>query len=297
MNNIVSLNAHVHSWECNLHGTCDIRFLLARIEEADLHFTLIADLNEARIGQRSVRHVICHREMSATTRFCIKSALCFDGPHMMTIVHALADHKDRAVATVIDGYQMTRQILSRFRARFERFSAPMPERGTHMLLPAHIEPPAPRAAARRLRDAALTNRSVVRPGDIGPKAVADDAFIGARISDAMPELLELARISPTDLGQGTLRPTLLEMRIAWITPLKPHQPVILISELSGANEAAIWIRNYLFEARSANLAATCDIATGFSEIKSGKRVPLAENLQNQVRLELMNSKTGIRSRQ
>ena len=86
-----TLYSFVNRWECDENDHLNVQYYFSRFEEADRQFQLISGLNEALVGARRVRHVRYHKELRTGDLIVVRSAIAFDGPHMLTAVHEMYD--------------------------------------------------------------------------------------------------------------------------------------------------------------------------------------------------------------
>ena len=146
-----TLFSFVNRWECDENDHLNVQFYFSRFEEADRQFQLISGLSEALVGARRVRHVRYHKELRTGDLVTVRSAIAFDGPHMLSVVHEMYNTTSGALAaTAIDGYEPNANSAKTLRGRFKDHQCPMIEaaapRGISWTSPRWEDATSPRTA-------------------------------------------------------------------------------------------------------------------------------------------------------
>eukprot|EP00873_Tetraselmis_striata_P015000 jgi/Tetstr1/435264/TSEL_024183.t1 len=177
----------------------------------------------------------------------MRSHVAFDGPYMLTVVHELRRSADNVLAaTATDGYAPADSVARDLRRRFQDVSAPMPD-----------------AALPRSLGTAAETSAVDRAPHVWNMTPMTDAWL-------------------TKHGFGRVA---VEMKLAWTGPLKPGDPVVTYSGLTGAANSTFSFRHHLFEARTHRLAAVCDVVALTMDLKTRSAV----SLDDEVRASILKS--------
>ncbi|WP_430513068.1 hypothetical protein [Pannonibacter phragmitetus] len=131
-----TLFSYVNQSDCTERGVLSEHGCVQRLDEADRQFRLICALSESLVGARRVRHIRFHAPAPCGTLLVVSSLVCFDGPHILTIVHQMKNVVTGAVlATAIDGYTPPAGAARTFRSKFKDVVQAMPEEAAPRALP------------------------------------------------------------------------------------------------------------------------------------------------------------------
>lgn len=283
MSALETLFSFVNCWECDENDHLNVQFYLARFDEADRQFRLLAGLSDSLAGARRARHVRFHSELFAGDTLSMTSHIAFDGPYMLTVVHALRRTADGVLAaTAIDGYAPSDSIARELRRRFAAVSAPMPD-----LAQPRGAPPVTEVVPLTLRHveaagARVTHRTTVLSRHTGPDGRADDAFAAACFVDAAPHAWNITPMTDTWLAERNLGRVVTELRVVWFGPLKPGDPVVTLSGLTGAGSTTFTLRHHLFESRAQRLVAMADVVSLALDLETRKSVRLDEEIRSAI---------------
>lgn len=258
-----TLFSYAHQSECAEPGILSGHAIVQRLEEADRQFRLTSGLSESLVGTRRVRHVLFHEDARCGTLLVVSSFICFDGPHILTVVHQMKNVATGALlATAIDGYTPPAGTARTFRSKFKDVVLEMPEEAAPKALP-----PSP-AGNKATLDSVLANggsiayRGTVLPRHLGADSKADDGFVARCLTEALPHVWQL---TPLDIGwqqeTGSSR-RLYETKLSWISPLKTGESFIMTASLTGTQANLLGARFFVFETRAGRLCAVNDAAFG-----------------------------------
>jgi len=278
---IETVFSFVNCWECDENDHLNVQFYLARFEEADRQFRLMSGLSDALAGARRARHIRFHEELYSGDTLVMRSHVAFDGPYMLTVVHELRRAADDALAaTATDGYAPATAVAKELRRRFQSVSAPMPDpaqprsfaassNGNGVVTAQQIE----KAGAR------VVHRATVLPRHAGADGRADDAFALMCFTEAAPHVWNTTPMGDAWLTERGLGRVAVEMKLVWHGPLKPGDPVVTMSGLTGAGGKTFSFRHHLFEARTHRLAAVCDVMALTMDLKTRKAIKLDDDVR------------------
>ena len=284
-----TLFSFVNCWECDENDHLNVQFYLSRFEEADRQFRLMSGMSDALAGPRRARHIRYHEELYAGDTLAVRSHVAFDGPYMLTVVHELRRTADGALAaTTTDGYAPGTGAAQEIRRRFQGVSAPMPDAALPRSLGAALDGNGSATAAiLEGAGARVTHRSTVLPRHTGADGRADDAFALQCFTEAAPHIWNITPMSDSWLTKHGYGRVAVEMRLAWHGPLKPGDPVLTLSGLTGAARSTFSFRHHLFEARTLRLAAVCDVIALTMDLKRRKAVALEEPVRAAIEQSLL----------
>lgn len=270
-----TLFSYAHQNECAEPGILSGQAIIQRLEEADRQFRLTCGLSDALVGARRVRHVRFHEDTRCGTLLVVSSFICFDGPHILTVVHQMKDVDTGALlATAIDGYTPPTGTARAFRSKFKEIVLEMPEEAAPKALP-----PSP-AGSKATLDSVLAGggsivyRGTVLPRHLGADNKADDVFVAQCLSEAMPHVWQR---TPLDIRwqqeTGSIR-YLYESKLSWISPLKTGESFVMTASLTGTQANMLGARFFVFESRAGRLCAVNDAAFGPVSRETGLPVDL-----------------------
>lgn len=285
---VETLYSFVNRWECDENNHLNVQFYFERFDEADRQFRLITGLTDALAGARRARHVRYHRELHLGDALIATSHVAFDGPYMLTVVHELRRCRDGALAaTATDGYAPAESMARELRRRFEDNSAPMPDAALPRGLSAAQQVTSLSPAQLQAAGGRIVNRSTVLPRHAGPDGRADDAFALARFTEAAAHVWNMTPMTDDWLETHGLGRVAVEMKLVWASPLKPGEPVLCVSGLTGAARSTFSFRHHLFETRTQRLAAVCDAVVIAMDLEHRKSVPLEDSVRSAIAQSVM----------
>jgi acyl-CoA thioester hydrolase len=279
-----TLFSFVNRWECDENDHLNVQFYFSRFEEADRQFQLMSGLSEALVGARRVRHVRYHKELRTGDLVTVRSAIAFDGPHMLTVVHEMYNTTTGALAaTAIDGYEPSAGSVKTLRSRFKDHQCPM------------IEEAAPRGisatpvSTRFTLDNILASgakicfRGTVLPRHLGIDGRADDGFALSCFTDGVAHVWERTPMTHAFMIDNTFGRVAVEMKLTWASPLKAGDTIVVASGLTGSSgNKTFSMRHYLFESRTKRLAAVCDVVALVMDLNARKAVELPETAMKDI---------------
>jgi acyl-CoA thioester hydrolase len=278
-----TLFSYAHQSECAEPGILSGHAIVQRLEEADRQFRLICGLSESLVGARRVRHIRFHETARCGALLVVSSFICFDGPHILTVVHQMKNVATGALlATSIDGYTPPTGTARTFRSKFKDIVLAMPDEAAPKALP-----PSP-AGNKATLDSVLASggsivyRGTVLPRHLGADSKADDGFVAQCITEALPHVWQL-----TPLGiawqqeTGSIR-HLYETKLSWISPLKAGESFVMTASLTGTQANMLGARFFMFESRAGRLCAVNDAAFGPVSKETGQPVDLPPGTQDAV---------------
>ncbi len=283
-----TLYSFVNRWECDENDHLNVQYYFSRFEEADRQFQLISGLNEALVGARRVRHVRYHKELRSGDLIVVRSAIAFDGPHMLTAVHEMYDvTTDTLAATAIDGYEPNANSAKALRARFKDHQSPMIDDAAPRGIPAtpvnnRLTPAAVLAAGAK-----VCFRSTVLPRHLGIDGRADDAFALSCFTDGVPHVWQRTPMNQTYLTENGLGRVAVEMKLSWSSPLKAGDVVLVATGITGCNAKTFTMRHHLFEARTNRLAAVCDVVALAMDLNTRRAVEIPEATKKEMARQAM----------
>ncbi|MHC5654396.1 acyl-CoA thioesterase [Stappia sp.] len=283
MSALETLFSFVNCWECDENDHLNVQFYLSRFEEADRQFRLQSGLTDAVAGPRRARHMRFHNELLAGDALVMTSHVAFDGPYMLTVVHELRRTADNSLAaTAIDGYAPADSMARELRRRFQDVSAAMPDQALPRGLSAAGDIGV--ATVRQLESAGarIVHRATVLPRHAGPDGRADDTFAATCFVEGAPHVWNMTPLTEGYLGERNHGRVVTELKLSWLGPLKPGDPVVTYSGLTGAGNTTFTIRHHLFEARTQRLAAVCDVVSLALDLETRKSVPLGEDVRSAI---------------
>ncbi|MEH0071731.1 hypothetical protein V6L77_17790 [Pannonibacter sp. Pt2-lr] len=185
----------------------------------------------------------------------MSSLVCFDGPHILTIVHQMKNAVTGDVlATAIDGYTPPAGTARTFRSKFKDVVQAMPEEAAPRALPA--SPLANKATLESIVEGAgsVVYRGTVLPRHLGADNKADDGFIAQCIGEALPHVWQQTPLN-LDWQQETGRGRqLFEMKLTWISPLKAGESFVIAVSLTGTQANMLGARFSCLKAAPAAFA-------------------------------------------
>lgn len=278
MNAQNTLHAFTNKWECDENNHLNVQFYFGHIEEADRQFQFLSGLTESIVGPRRMRHMRFHKELRSGDLITVRSAVAFDGPHLLTVVHELTNSATGELcATAIDGYEPQASSVKVLRTRFKDFRTNMPEIAAPHSLPAGG---AVQRVTRELlakTGAIISHRATVLPRDLSIDNKAGDAFAVRCFTEAAPHVWQTTPLTADRLDQTNAGRVVLEMKLSWLSPIKLGDMVLVKSSISQVQEKTFCLRHYLFEARTNRLAATCDVVTGMLDRVDRKLISIPDD--------------------
>ncbi|MGY4748444.1 thioesterase [Pannonibacter sp. Q-1] len=275
-----TLFSYVSQSDCTEQGVLSEHGCVQRLDEADRQFRLICALSESLVGARRVRHIRFHTPAPCSTLLVVSSLVCFDGPHILTIVHQMKNAvTGEVLATAIDGYTPPAGTARTFRSKFKDVVQAMPEEAAPRALP-----PSPLANKATLESiveggGSVIYRGTVLPRHLGADNKADDGFVAQCIGEALPHVWQQ---TPLNLGwqqeTGSQR-RLFEMKLTWISPLKAGESFVIAVSLTGTQANMLGARFFVFESRASRLCAITDTAFGPVCRESGEPAGLPAGTQ------------------
>lgn len=254
-----TLYSSVNAWECDENNHLNVQFYFGRFEESERQFRLITGFSESIVGVRRVRHVRYHREARCGTMLRVVAGVCFDGPHVLCVLHEMRDTIDGAlVATAIDGYNPTLEAARTLRSRFKDSQCAMPEEAAPRGLTASPVQLRGTLDATLELGAKITHRTTVLPRQLGPDGRADDGFLLACCTEAAPFVWERTPLNQASLRARNAGRVAVEMKLSWAGPVKTGDSVIVASGLTGCQANTFSMRHHIFEARTGRPVAVCD---------------------------------------
>ena len=254
-----TLLSFVNAWELDENAHLNVQFYFSRFEESERQFRLMTGFSESLVGARRVRHVRYHHEARSGTLLRVSAYVCFDGPHILTIVHEMRDATSGTlIATAIDGYNPALEAARTLRARFKDSQGPMPEAAAPRGLSATP------ASLRSTLDgviaggAAISHRATVLSRHLGADGKADDGFVLGCFTEAAPFVWERTPLNRAALASMQAGRVAVEMKLSWAGPIKAGDSVIVASGITSCQASTFSMRHHLFEARTARLVALCD---------------------------------------
>ncbi|MBC01279.1 MAG: hypothetical protein CML67_17240 [Rhodobacteraceae bacterium] len=280
---IETLFSFVNCWECDENDHLNVQFYLARFEEADRQFRLLSGLSDALAGARRARHLRYHEELYSGDTLVMRSHVAFDGPYMLTVVHELRRSADNVLAaTATDGYAPADSVARELRRRFQDVSAPMPDAALPRSLGTAAETSAVTVKQLETAGARIVHRATVLPRHAGPDGRADDAFALSCFTEGAPHVWNMTPMTDAWLTKHGFGRVAVEMKLAWTGPLKPGDPVVTYSGLTGAANSTFSFRHHLFEARTLRLAAVCDVVALTMDLKTRSAVSLDDEVRARI---------------
>lgn len=279
---VETLFSFVNRWECDENEHLNVQYYFSRFEEADRQFRLITGLSDALAGPRRIRHVRYHRELRLGCVLALNSFVAFDGPHILTVVHEMRTDDGALAATAIDGYSAAEGAVRELRRRFRPVELAMPEYAMPRGLAAGINTVKGTPESLLSSGASIVNRSTVTARNLGPDGRADDELAIARFSEASPHVWNMTPMTSRWLAERDLGRVAVEMKLAWIGPLKVGDPMIVVSALISASRSTFVFRHHLFETRASRLAAICETVALAMDLKTRKAVPLPEEVRKAI---------------
>ncbi|MBA5779144.1 thioesterase family protein [Stappia sp. F7233] len=279
---VETLFSFVNRWECDENEHLNVQYYFSRFEEADRQFRLLTGLSDALAGPRRCRHVRYHRELCVGHVLLMTSYAAVDGPHMLTIVHELRTDDGALAATAIDGYSAAEGTVRELRRRFKPVELAMPEYAMPRGLPAAVSAMKSTLDGLIAGGAAIVNRSTVTPRNLGPEGRADDELAIGRFTEAAPHVWNMTPMTSSWLAERDLGRVAVEMKLAWLGPLKAGDPIIVVSAPIAASRSTFAFRHHLFETRASRLAAVCETVALTMDLKTRKAVPLPDDIRKAI---------------
>ncbi|NBN64260.1 thioesterase [Microvirga tunisiensis] len=270
-----TLLSFVNSWECDENDHLNVQYYFERFEESERQFRLLTGFSESQVGARRVRHVRYHREARVGTLLKVGACICFDGPHVLTVLHELRDaNSGQLIATAIDGYNPAVDAARTLRSRFKDSQEAMAEAAAPRGLSA--TPPATRATLDGVlaNGGQLTHRSTVLARNLGSDGRADDTFALGCFTQAAPFVWErtpLTRDALQAMGAGRVA---VEMKLAWASPVKAGDSVVVASGVTGCQASTFTMRHHMYEARTGRLVCICDAVVLPMSLQTRRALPL-----------------------
>lgn len=249
----------VNAWECDENKNLTEQLYFARFEEADRQFRLATGFSESLVGSRRVRHTRFHQAAGTGNLLRVSSGVCFDGPHILSVLHEMRDHTDGTlIATVVDGYSPAVEAARTLRNRFKDSQEQMTPEATPRVLPATPGTMRTTLAAALSAGATVTHRSTVLSRHLGADGRADDGFAIGCFAEAAPFVWERTPLTQATLSGRSDRRVAIETKLSWAGPLKAGDSIVVASGITGCQANTFSMRHYMFEARTGRPVALCD---------------------------------------
>lgn len=254
-----TLLSFVNAWECDDNDHLNVQFYFARFEESERQFRLLTGFSESLVGARRVRHVRFHQEARGGTLLHVSAGVCFDGPHILSVLHEIRDHTDGSlIATAVDGYSPAIEAARTLRNRFKDSQEQMTTEATPRGLPATPASLRTTLDATLSAGATITHRATVLSRHLGADGRADDGFAMGCFTEAAPFVWERTPLNRSVLSARNAGRVAVEMKLSWAGPVKAGDSVIVASGITGCQANTFSMRHHMYEARTGRPVALCD---------------------------------------
>ena len=279
-----TLKAFVNAWECDENDHLNVQFYFDRFADADVHYRLLAGLDEAMTGPRLVRHVRYHAECRDGALQCVRSGVIACNESGLTVLHALYEPgtSEQLSATALDHYAPPKSIdperlqtLARAADEYERPSQPRSFTDAAPALPADPE-------AVLADRGFITYRGIVKPAHCSATGLLEDRHIISRMSDAASHVWETAPMTRDWLDANNCGRVAVEMRLVYGRPVRSGRPIMVISKWLGAERTTLQFRHHLFDAESGECHAIVESSGLIMDLERRKAVRLQDDFREAI---------------
>ncbi|MDN3718512.1 thioesterase family protein [Roseibium salinum] len=244
---------------------------------------MISGLNETLVGARRVRHVRFHKELRTGDLITVQSSIAFDGPHMLTVVHEMREGSSGDLAaTALDGYEPNANSAKTLRQRFKEFQSAMIAEASPKGI--QTSPNGARSTLAGLlnKGAKICYRGTVLPRDIGVDGKADDQYALSCCTDGVAHVWQRTPMTRAYLVKNGYGRVAVEMKLAWVTPLKTGDAVVVATGFTAVTPRTFSMRHHLFESRTSRLVATLDVVALTMDLKTRVAVGMPEEAHQSI---------------